>query len=225
MGRLSTNHPSTPSTPSLSQSVVQPLAPELEAFDAGKARKRQATAGPEDRPTPPDPEYLGTPRSIRLKNMFTGAMAPPNLLDIARKLSNLVETKVKLPKKGAEKISIGSETAADIKTLTARLLELAEFNDNIPALRRDPFAAEDDEHQVQRILAGANAFGCKVPGILENRLDQMTKALERIERATLTPSAVGQHQHHQHGHYTILVRPSSLEARPQVNNNPTPGGF
>lgn len=123
-----------------------------------------------------------------MKNLFTGAMAPPNLLDLARKLNNLVEASVKLPKKGAKKISISSETAADIKTLAVRLLELAEFNNNIPALRQDPFSAEDDEQQVQRLLAGANAFGCKVPDILENCLDQMTKTLERIEQATMTPA-------------------------------------
>lgn len=165
----------------------QPLASELVAYDAGKARKLQATAGPEDRPAPPDPTYLGTPRSLRLKNLFTGAMAPPNFLDIARKLNNLVENNVKLPKKGAEKISIGSETAADIKTLTVRLLELAEFNSDIPTIRRNPFSGEDEDHQVGRALAGANTFGCKVPDVIEARLDHLTKTLERIECATTAP--------------------------------------
>lgn len=186
--RTSTHPPTTPSmtptTPSSSQQTTRPLASELEANNAGKARKRQATAGHDDRPTPPDPEYLGTPRSTWLKNIFIGAMAPPRILDVARKLNDLVENNVKLPKKGAEKISIGSETAADIKTLVAKFCKLAEFNDNIPALRRDPFAADDDDHRVERALAGPNMFGCKVPDAIEAKLDQLTKSLERIKRST-----------------------------------------
>lgn len=186
MSRTSTPASKTPSTPLASQQPTRPLTSELEAYDSGKARKRQATAGPDDRPSPPDPEYLGTPRSARLKNLFTGALAPPSPLDLARKLNDLVEANVKLPKKGAEKTSIGSETAADIKTLVAKILEVAEFNDNIPAIRRNPFAAPDDgeEHRVERALAGPNAFGCQVPDIIESRLDQLAKSLERIERST-----------------------------------------
>lgn len=143
MTRTSTNPPpSTPTTPSLSQSHNRPLTSELVAFDAGKARKRQATLGPEDRPTPPDTAILGTPRSTRLKNLFIGAPQTPTLLDVARKLSDLIETNVKLPKKGAEKTSIGSETAADIKTLVGKLLEMAELNSNIPEIRRNIFAGD-----------------------------------------------------------------------------------
>lgn len=143
MSRTSTNPPSTPLPSSQPQTPARPLASELEAYAAGKARKRQATAGPEDRPSPPDPTYLGTPRSTRLKNLFTEAILPPTLLDVARKLNDLVENNVKLPKKGAEKISVGSETAADIKTLVVKLFELAELNQDIPAIRRNIFAADN----------------------------------------------------------------------------------
>lgn len=188
VARTSTNPPSTPLTPSLPQTPARPLTSELEAYAAGKARKRQATAGPEDRPSPPDPTYLGTPRSTRLKNLFTEAILPPTLLEVARKLNDLVENSVKLPKKGAEKISVGSETAADIKTLVVKLLELAEFNQDIPAIRRNIFAADNEEQDVERVLTGANKFGCKVPDVLELRLDQITKSLERIERVTSLPS-------------------------------------
>lgn len=189
MLKTSTHTSTLTPTPASSQSTARPLTSELEAYAAGRARKRQATTGLEDRPSPPDPKYLGTPRSIRLKNVFTGAMAPPNLLDVARKLNNLVESNIKLPKKGAEKTSIGSETAADIKTLTIRLLELDEFHNDIPTIRRNLFSNEDEEHQVERALAGANTFGCKVPDIIEANLEKLTKSIERIERATTAPSS------------------------------------
>lgn len=94
-------------------------------FKAGMARKQQAITAPEDRSRPQDPQYLGTLRSVRFKNLFTGSPNTPTLLDVTQKLYKLIETAIKLPKKGAEKILIGSESAADIKTLAARLLELA----------------------------------------------------------------------------------------------------
>lgn len=187
--RTSTPSASPLAPPSSSQPTARPLTSELAAYAAGKARKRQATAGPEDRPSLPDLEFLGTPRSIRLKNLFTGAMAPPNMLDVATKLNDLVESSIKLTKKGAEKISVGSETAANIKTLVVRLLELAEFHHDIPAIRRNPFSTEDDEHQVERALAGANTFGCKVPEVIEAKLDQLTKSIESLERAVTAPSS------------------------------------
>lgn len=151
--------------------------------------KHQATPNLDDRPTPPDPDYLGTPRLTRLKNLFTGAAGPPSLLEVARKLNNLVEYSVKLPKKGAEKISIGSETATDVKTLLVRLLGLTEFNNNIPTIRRNFFAPEEDDHQFERALAGANAFGCQVPDIIKARLDQLSKNLKRIKQAATAPSS------------------------------------
>lgn len=177
----------TPSNPLPAPSPSLPLASELKAFDAGKARKRQATSGPEDRPTPLDPSYLGTPRSIRLKNLFTGAIIPPNLLDVVRKLNDIVENNVKLPKKGAKNMTLGSETAADIKTLTSRLLKLAELNSNIPAIRSNPFSDDDEDPQTQRVLTRARTFGCKVPDLLKAKLDQVAKALERIKRVATTP--------------------------------------
>lgn len=208
----------TPTTPSPSQPTARPLTSELEAFAAGKARKRQATSGPNDRPSPPDLEFLGTPRSIRLKNLFTGAMAPPNLLDVARKLNNLVESGIKLPKKGAEKTSLGSETAADIKTLTVRLLELAEFHNYIPAIRRNPFSADEEEHQVERALAGANTFGCKVPDVIEAKLEQLTKAMERLERVATAASSSFNFRTTKKHHFDPLLRPSCLEERTQVHH-------
>lgn len=115
-------------------------------------------------------------------------METPNLLDVTRKLYELIESTVKLPKKGAEKVNIGSESAADIKTLTARLLELAEKQANIPAIRRNPFLNEDKEHQVERALAGANAFGCKVPDVLEAQLTKIAKDIAEIKQASMVPS-------------------------------------
>lgn len=115
-------------------------------------------------------------------------MAPPNLLDIARKLNDLVESSINIPKKGAEKISLGSETAANSKTLTVRLLEVAEIQNNIPAIQRNPFAAEDEDHWVERALVGANTYGFKVPEFIEAKLDKLAKSMERIERVATMPS-------------------------------------
>lgn len=156
-----------PTTPSFSQSVNHTLASKLEAFDVGKARKGQATSGLEDGPTQPDPCYLGTPLLIQLKNLFTGALTPPNLLDIAQKLNDLVKANINLPNKGAEEIKNGSETAADIKTLTVQILKIDELNANILAIRCNLFSAEDDDHQVERALAGAKKFGCRVPDAIK----------------------------------------------------------
>lgn len=111
------------------------------------------------------------------------------MLDVTRKLNDLVESSIKLPKKGAEKISVGLETAANIKTLVVRLLELAKLHDNIPAIRRNPFFPDDEDHQVERALAGANIFGCKVPDIIKAKLDQLTKLIESIKCAATAPSS------------------------------------
>lgn len=84
--RLSTNGsssappppPSTPLTPS--QSTVRPSVTGLAAFEAGKQRKRQATAGADERPSRANQSYLGTPRSTRFRNysrmmrMFQGSL-------------------------------------------------------------------------------------------------------------------------------------------------------
>lgn len=157
-------------------------------FEAGMARKRQATAAPEDRSRPRDPHYLGTPRSVRFKNLFTETSNTPTLLDVTQKLYELIETAIKLPKKGAEKISIGSESAADIKTLAARLLELAELQDDIPAMQRNPFMSDEDDHRIERALAGANTFGCKVPELIDAKLEKIAQDLAIIKQAASLPS-------------------------------------
>lgn len=153
----------------------------LAEFEAGKARKRQATAGPEDRTRRPDPTYLGTPRSVRFKNLFADADKTPKLLDVTHKLYDLIDSSIKLPKKGVDRVTIGSESAAGVKTLMAQLLELAELQDNIPSFRRNPFLNEDEEHQIKCALAGPNTFGCKVPDVLERKLDQIAKDLADIK--------------------------------------------
>lgn len=110
------------------------------------------------------------------------------MLEVTQKLYKLIETSIKLPKKGAAKISIGSESAANIKTLAARLLELAGLQDNIPAIIRNPFSNDEDEHRVERALAGANTFGCKIPDVLDAKLDKIARDLEEINNAASLPS-------------------------------------
>lgn len=186
--RPSANTPSSIPPPPPSQSQDRPAVTGLAELEAGKARKRQATAGPKDRPSRPDPTYLGTPRSIRFKNLFSTAANTPTLLDVTRKLYELIESSIKLPGKGAEKISIGSETAADVKTLAARLLELAEVENDIPAIRRNPFSTNDEDLQVERVLAGANQFGCQLPNVIEVQLKQISKDIAELKHAASLPS-------------------------------------
>lgn len=165
--RPSVNAPSTPLPSQSSQSQDSLQVSGLAEFKAGKARERQATAGPEDRTRRPDPTYLGKPRLVRFKNLFADAENTPNLLDVTRKLYDLIDNTIKLPKKDAERVTLGSESAADVKTVMARLLKLVEPQDNIPSFRRNPFLSEDDDHQLERALAGPNSFGCKVPDTIE----------------------------------------------------------
>lgn len=94
---------------------------------------------------------------------------------------------IKLPKNGAEQIAVGSESAADIKTLTARLLELPKMQDDIPSLCQNPFPSEDADHQVERELAGASTFGCKVPNVIEAKLDKLAKDIADIKQAAFFP--------------------------------------
>lgn len=79
--------------------------------------------------------------------------------------------------KGAERIAIGSESAADIKTLAARLLKLTELQDNTPALWRNSFMSKEEDHRVERALVGANTFGCKVPDVIKAKLNRLAKDL------------------------------------------------
>lgn len=185
----SVNTPSTPLPPPPScqnQDCLQVSG--LAEFKAGKARKRQATAGPEDCTRRPDPTYLGTPRSVRFKNIFSDTAVTPNLLDVMKKLYDLINSTIKLLEQGAERAMLGSESAADVKTLIARLLELAELQDKIPSFRRNLFLSEDDDHQIKQALAAPNIFGCKVPDVLEKKLDQMAKDLANIKKAASNPS-------------------------------------
>lgn len=133
--RQPTNTTPTPLQPPSSQSQDRLRVSGLAEFEAGKARKRQATAGPEDHTRRPDPTFLGTPRSVRFKNLFSDSADPPNLLDVTRRLYDLIDISINLPNKGAKRVTIGSESAADVKTLMARLLKLVELQDNIPSFR------------------------------------------------------------------------------------------
>lgn len=183
------NTPTTPAYPSSTPLSERPTVAGLVEFKAGKARKRQATAAPEDRSRPKDPQYLGTPRSVRFKNLFTGTANTPSLLEVTQKMYELIESAIKFLKKGAEKITIGSESAADIKTLAARMLELAEQQDDIPAIRRNPFLSDEEDHRIERALAGANTFGCKVPELVNAKLDKIVKDLAEIKLAAAKPSS------------------------------------
>lgn len=179
----------TPSPLPPSQSIDRPTVSGLTAFEAGKRRKRQATAGPDDRPGRANPVYLGTPRSTRFKNLFPDAPSAPGILEVTKKLYDLIEGLIHLPKKGAEKITLGSESAADIKTLAAHLLELAETLSDIPSIRRNPFSDAGDAHQVERALAGTNSFGCEVPKSIEAKLDKLAKDLAEMKQAVVMPTS------------------------------------
>lgn len=123
-GTLGRVHP--PTTPSLTQAPSQTpkraAIKDLAAFEAGRAgratrssnpRKQHAGSGPEGRPGPADPSYLRTPQSTRFKNLFEGSTSPPSLLTVVKKLYDLIDKSIGLPRKGAEKItSLGSETAS-----------------------------------------------------------------------------------------------------------------
>lgn len=47
---------------------------------------------------------------------------------------------------------------------------------------------EDEDHQIERALAGPNTFGCKVPDVLERKLDQIAKDLADIKQAATKTS-------------------------------------
>lgn len=184
--------PNTTPTPSPlppSQSSDCPIVIGLAAFEAGKRRKQQATAGTDGRPGRSNPTYLGTPRSARFKNLFSATASTPNILEVTNKLYDLIEGAIHLPKKGAEKITIGSESAADIKTLAAHLLEMAESLTNIPSFRNNPFSDIDDGHHIERALAGTNAFGCRVPEDISKKLDKLANDLAEMKHAVTMPTA------------------------------------
>lgn len=188
--RLSANSQPNPFDPFLSpaQNANRPSVSGLEAFEAGKRKKRQATAGPDDRPSRAGLSYLGTPRSTRFKNLFPDNPSAPGILDVTRKLHDIIESAIKLPKKVAEKITLGSESAANIKTLVAHVLDLAEAlaDHPFPSIRRNPFSESDEDHQVERALAGTNAFGCTVPEIISKKLDKLAEDLAEMKNVMIT---------------------------------------
>lgn len=183
----------TSTTPTPSQTPGRAVIKDLAAFEAGRAgragrttnpRKRQAGLGADGRPGTADPVYLGTPRSTRFKNLFEDSTPTPSLLTVVKKLYELIDESIRLPRKGAEKItSLGSETAADIKTLAASALDLAEGLVDIPQPRRNLFGNDDEDRCVERALAGTNAFGCQVPDVLEKKLDKITQSLATLQHA------------------------------------------
>lgn len=190
--RSSTSRP-TPPLPPLTNNVTshtpgRPTVSGLLAFEKNRSRKRQASSGLNDRPTPTANPLGNTPRSQRFKNIFEEAN--PSLLDVTHKLYEIIEESILLPKKGGEKISsLGSETAADIKILAATALDLVENSTNIPSLRRTLFSNDVEDHRATRDLAGTNAFGCKIPEAVEARLDNIDKSLTELAKALKAPSS------------------------------------
>lgn len=178
-------------SPSSTQTLERPAVSGLAAFEAGKRRKRQATTGPGDRPNREGLGYLGTPRSTRFKNLFPNDPSPPGILDVARNLHEIIENAIKLPKKGAEKIMIGSESEADVKTLAAHILDLAEALSDFPfpSVRRNPFSEREEAHQIERTLAGDNSFGCQVPESISKKMDQLAKDLAEIKQVVTMPTS------------------------------------
>lgn len=131
--------------------------------------------------------YLGTPRSTRFKALFDDTTSSPSLLTVIKKLYDLIDDSIRLPQKGAEKItSLGSETASDIKTLAASALDLAESLADIPSVRRNLFGDDEDDHRVEWALAGPKTFGCQIPDILEKKLDTITQLLATLQHAMQT---------------------------------------
>lgn len=171
-----------------SQTPGRPAVSGLATFEKNRSRKRLATSHLNDNTGPPSQDLLGTPRSIRFKNIFKDASPNPTLLEVTRKLYDTIEGSILLPKKGGEISYLGSESAADIKILAATVLELVERSSNIPLLHRSTLANDDEDHQIERVLAGANAFGCKVPDIVETRLNNIDKTLTEIKKAFMPTS-------------------------------------
>lgn len=179
----------TPSQTPGGRAVIKDLA----AFEAGRAgrasrssnpRKRQAGSTAEGRTGQSDPMYLGTPQSTRFKNLFEGSTPTPTLREVVKKLYDIIDESIRLPRKVAEKItSLGSETAADIKTLAASALDLAEGLADMPVARRRIFGDDKDAHGVECALAGKNTFGCMVPDIIKSKLDTITKSIATLQHA------------------------------------------
>lgn len=187
---MTSANPFAADSTSPSQTPGRPTVSGLAAYEKNRSRKRLATSSLNDRTGPTSHTLLGTPRSVRFKNIFKETSPNPSLLEVTRKLYDVVEGSILLPKKGGEKISsLGSETAADIKILAATVLDLVEKSSNIPLLNRQTLPNDDDEHLVERALAGPNTFGCKVPDIVEARLDSIDKAITEIKNAFTLPNS------------------------------------
>lgn len=152
------------------------------------ACKLQATSVPEVCSRPSDPGYLGTPRSVRFENLFAGAPKTPTLLELTRNIHDVIESAIKLSQKGTDKISNGSESVADIKTLAGRSLRLKELQKDIPTLWHNPFIREEEDHQVECALVGAETFGCKVPEVIKEKLTKLAKNPATIKYAGTVPS-------------------------------------
>lgn len=187
---MTSANPFAADSTSPSQTPGRPTVSGLAAYEKNRSRKRLATSSLNDRTGPTSHTLLGTPRSVRFKNIFKETSPNPSLLEVTRKLYDVIEGSILLPKKGGEKISsLGSETAADIKILAATVLDLVEKSSNIPLLNRQTLPNDDDEHLVERALAGPNTFGCKVPDIVEARLDSIDKAITEIKNAFTLPNS------------------------------------
>lgn len=49
--------------------------------------------------------------------------------------------------------------------------------------------SDKDDHRIKRALAGANTFGCKVPELIDAKLDKIAKDLAIIKQAASLPSS------------------------------------
>lgn len=187
--RLSTSfNPFAVDLTSPSQTPSRPPVSGLAAYERNRSRKRLETSKLNDQTGPTSHTLLGTPRSARFKNIFKDSTPNPTLIEVTRKLHEVIENTIILPKKGGDKISsLGSESAADIKILVATVLDLVEGSSNIPLLTRQLTSNNEDYHHVKRTLAGTNAFGCKMPDIVESRLDNIDKNLADIKAAFTLP--------------------------------------
>lgn len=64
------------------------------------------------------------------------------------------------------------------------------MQDNIPSLRRNPFSSQDNNHQVERALAGANTFDCRVLEVINAELNKITKDLAEIKEAEISETRI-----------------------------------
>ncbi|KAG0141835.1 hypothetical protein CROQUDRAFT_98257 [Cronartium quercuum f. sp. fusiforme G11] len=113
---------------------------------------------------------LGTPRSKRITNLFPDYQGNPSMSDAVAKLHHLLEIALPLPKEGGGTVKVASETAADIRVLMARIVEMEQHR---ATARFREAETENEEDRATRPTASNGSFAFKVPDALEARRDSI----------------------------------------------------